>query len=88
MGEPGLSSGRAVAGLHSRRHFTSPAAMLSSIVLLAGIFYALDPQAQPSPWFHLFSVASIYGAFFIATDPVSASTTPRGRLLYGAGVEC
>ncbi len=63
-----------------------PAAMLSSIVLLAGIFYALDPQAKPSPWFHLFSVASIYGAFFIATDPVSASTTPRGRLLYGAGI--
>ena len=26
------------------------------------------------------------GAFFIATDPVSASTTPRGRLLFGAGV--
>jgi electron transport complex protein RnfD len=26
------------------------------------------------------------GAFFIATDPVSASTTPRGRLYFGAGV--
>ena len=24
------------------------------------------------------------GAFFIATDPVTAATTPRGRLLYGA----
>ncbi|MCB1802414.1 MAG: RnfABCDGE type electron transport complex subunit D, partial [Gammaproteobacteria bacterium] len=24
------------------------------------------------------------GAFFIATDPVSASTTPRGQLIYGA----
>lgn len=24
------------------------------------------------------------GAFFIATDPVTASTTPRGRLIYGA----
>jgi electron transport complex protein RnfD len=23
------------------------------------------------------------GAFFIATDPVSASTTPKGRLIYG-----
>lgn len=23
------------------------------------------------------------GAFFIATDPVTASTTPRGRLIYG-----
>lgn len=24
------------------------------------------------------------GAFFIATDPVTASTTPRGRLIFGA----
>jgi electron transport complex protein RnfD len=24
------------------------------------------------------------GAFFIATDPVTAATTPRGRLLFGA----
>lgn len=24
------------------------------------------------------------GAFFIATDPVTASTTPKGRLLFGA----
>ncbi|TPW17157.1 MAG: electron transport complex protein RnfD [Halothiobacillaceae bacterium] len=26
------------------------------------------------------------GAFFIATDPVTASTTPLGKLIYGAGV--
>jgi electron transport complex protein RnfD len=25
------------------------------------------------------------GAFFIATDPVSGSTTPRGRLIFGFG---
>ena len=24
------------------------------------------------------------GAFFIATDPVSASTTPKGRIIFGA----
>jgi electron transport complex protein RnfD len=26
------------------------------------------------------------GAFFIATDPVSASTTPLGKLIYGTGI--
>ena len=26
------------------------------------------------------------GAFFIATDPVSGAATPRGRLIFGAGV--
>ncbi len=63
-----------------------PAGMLGAMALIAGVFYAVDPQANASPWFHLLSISSIYGAFFIATDPVSASTTPRGRLLYGAGI--
>jgi electron transport complex protein RnfD len=28
------------------------------------------------------------GAFFIATDPVTAAATPQGRLFYGAGIGC
>jgi electron transport complex protein RnfD len=35
---------------------------------------------------HLFGGATMLGAFFIATDPVSASTTPRGRIFYGIGI--
>jgi electron transport complex protein RnfD len=34
--------------------------------------------------FHLLSGATMMGAFFIATDPVSAATTNKGRLIYGA----
>jgi electron transport complex protein RnfD len=63
-----------------------PAAMLGSLALMASVFYAIDPHTYASPWFHLFSGAALAGAFFIATDPVSASTTPRGRLVYGAGI--
>ncbi len=63
-----------------------PAAMLATITLISLLFYAIDPQTHASPWLHLFGGATLYGAFFIATDPVSASTTPRGRLVYGAGV--
>jgi electron transport complex protein RnfD len=48
--------------------------------------HALDPGAYSSPLFHLFSGATMLGAFFIATDPVSAATSDRGRLIYGAGV--
>ena len=33
--------------------------------------------------FHLFSGGTMLCAFFIATDPVTASTTTRGRLIYG-----
>ena len=63
-----------------------PAAMLATLTLSASLFYAIDPATYTSPWFHLFSGAAIFGAFFIATDPVTASTTPRGRLIYGAGI--
>lgn len=63
-----------------------PAGMLGALFILALIFYASDTDAFISPLFHLFSGATMLGAFFIATDPVSASTTPRGRLLYGAGI--
>ena len=37
-----------------------------------------------APLLHLLSGATMLGAFFIATDPVTAATTPRGRLIYGA----
>jgi electron transport complex protein RnfD len=32
---------------------------------------------------HLMLGGTMLGAFFIATDPVSATTTPTGRLIYG-----
>ncbi len=63
-----------------------PVAMLGSLLLMSLVFAAVDPGSHPSPLFHLFSGGAILGAFFIATDPVSASTTPRGRLIYGAGI--
>jgi electron transport complex protein RnfD len=48
--------------------------------------YFADASRFAAPAFHLFSGASMLGAFFIATDPVSAATTDRGRLVYGAGI--
>lgn len=63
-----------------------PVALLGSLLTIALIFYLIDLDAYPSPLFHLFSGAAILGAFFIATDPVTAATTSRGRLFYGAGI--
>lgn len=63
-----------------------PVAMLAALFILAGLFHLLDPDRFLGPVTHLFSGAAMLGAFFIATDPVSASTTPRGRLVFGAGV--
>jgi len=63
-----------------------PVAMLGALALLAMIFNLVDPGRYATPLFHVFSGAAMLGAFFIATDPVSACTTPRGRLVFGAGV--
>ncbi|MDH5435234.1 MAG: electron transport complex subunit RsxD [Gammaproteobacteria bacterium] len=63
-----------------------PVAVLGSLFVMASIFYLIDPQAYISPVVHLFGGAAMLGAFFIATDPVTASTTIKGRLWFGAGV--
>jgi electron transport complex protein RnfD len=52
----------------------------------AFIMYLVDPGTSPGPGFHLFAGATILCAFFIATDPVSAATSPKGRLIYGVGI--
>jgi len=63
-----------------------PLSMLGSLFAIALIFYLKDADHYASPMFHIFSGAAMLGAFFIATDPVSASTTPLGRIIYGAGI--
>jgi electron transport complex protein RnfD len=63
-----------------------PAGFLAALALMATVFWLVDNERFASPLFHLFSGAAMLGAFFIATDPVSAATTPRGRLIYGAGI--
>ncbi len=63
-----------------------PAGMLGGMFVISLLFYIADSDSFGSPVFHLFSGATMIGAFFIATDPVSAATTPRGRIYYGAGI--
>lgn len=63
-----------------------PAALLGGLLAPATIFYLLDPGRYATPWFHLFAGATLLGAFFIATDPVSAAAEIRGRIVFGAGI--
>jgi len=56
------------------------------LLLPASIMYLVEPGSNPSPGFHMFGGAAILCAFFIATDPVSAATSPKGRFIYGVGI--
>jgi electron transport complex protein RnfD len=65
-----------------------PLAMLGNLLAMSLIFHWLAPANYPSALLHLTSGGTMLGAFFIATDPVTAAATPRGRLFYGAGIGC
>ncbi len=60
-----------------------PVSMILGLLIPAFLFYVINPDSVASPGFHLFSGGLMLGAFFIATDPVSSSTTTQGRLIYG-----
>lgn len=62
-----------------------PLAFIGSLTLISGALWLYNPAAFANPLFHLFSGGTLLGAFFIATDPVSGCTTPRGKLIFGAG---
>ena len=63
-----------------------PLAVLAGLLIPSALMYFLVPGVHPSPGFHLFSGGTILCAFFIATDPVSAATSIKGRLIYGFGI--
>ena len=62
-----------------------PLSFLAGIWLTAGFLHFFDAGRYGAPWFHLFAPSVMLGAFFIATDPVSGATTPRGKLVFGLG---
>lgn len=63
-----------------------PISMLLGMALLSAILHISNSDLFASPVFHLLSGGTMLGAFFIATDPVSASTTDKGRLIFGASI--
>lgn len=61
-----------------------PVGMLLSLFLLSGFFNtAIDADNYPDILHHLLSGGTMLGAFFIATDPVTAATSNKGKIIYG-----
>ena len=68
-------------------HWRIPAAVLLGIALPAAAFYDGGSSASlGSPMFHWFAGATMLGAFFIATDPVTAPRAARDQWLFGLGI--
>jgi len=64
-----------------------PAGMLGALFVIALLCWnGTGSDSNGSPMLHLFSGASMLGAFFIATEPVSGARSPRGQWAFGIGV--
>ena len=63
-------------------HWQIPTAFLVTLFILTTIHW-LVVDVSPTPFWQMVSGATMFGAFFIATDPVTASITPKGKILFG-----
>ncbi len=63
-----------------------PAAFIAALAGTAAIFWLYDPAGFASPLFHLATGGAMLSAFFIVTDPITGASTPRGKLLFAAGI--
>lgn len=62
-----------------------PVSIFATVAVLSQIIHWIDPT-KPGALFMLFSGGLMLGAVYMATDMVTSPTTPRGALLYGAGI--
>jgi electron transport complex protein RnfD len=65
----------------------APAGMLGSLFVISLLCWnGSGSDSNGSPLFHLLTGATMLGAFFIVTEPVSGPRSAKARLLFGAGV--
>ncbi|MCW1243288.1 RnfABCDGE type electron transport complex subunit D [Pseudomonas sp. SAICEU22] len=64
----------------------APVGMLVSLFTVSLLCWnGSGSDSHGSPLFHLLTGATMLGAFFIVTEPVSGARAPLARLLFGAG---
>jgi len=63
----------------------TPVGVLGALAACALVF-GWDPDSSTPLTLHLLGGATMLGAFFIATDPVTSATSNTGRLVFGAGI--
>ena len=63
-----------------------PTGLIAGMGTLALLAWAIDATHYANPIFHILGGATLLGAFFIATDPVSGATTPRGKIIFAVAI--
>lgn len=63
-----------------------PAGILITAMAFSGILSLVDSVRFPAPLFSVFAGGMLLGAIFMATDPVSSPSTPRGTWIFAVGI--
>jgi electron transport complex protein RnfD len=63
-----------------------PAGVILAATIFGGIANLASPGSEWTVLHHLLGGSLLFGAFFIATDPVSSPMTPKGKFIFGIGV--
>lgn len=63
-----------------------PTAMIVTVAVISAVADLVGGFGGRLILHHLFGGAMLFGAFFIATDPVSSPLTPKGKAIFGAGI--
>lgn len=63
-----------------------PVSVLATLALIYTVMGFAESSILLSPISAMLSGSLIFGAFYIATDPVTAATSPLGKLIYGCGI--
>ncbi|WP_206484241.1 electron transport complex subunit RsxD [Thalassotalea sp. G2M2-11] len=64
--------------------YVTPLSFLASLFICSLIAFLVSPDSNASTLFHWFNGATMLGAFFILTDPVSGATSVKGRIVVAA----
>jgi H+/Na+-translocating ferredoxin:NAD+ oxidoreductase subunit D len=63
-----------------------PVTVLGTLIIASLFFNFIDAENTDSVSYHLFYGGTLLCAFFIATDPVTSSSTPVGKIIYAIGI--
>jgi electron transport complex protein RnfD len=63
-----------------------PAGCILSVGAISAVAWLVSGSVFMNPLNQLLGGSLLFGAFFIATDPVSSPLTPKGKWLFGLGV--